>query len=41
MVRLAADCDDPIAKNRMIRELYGEPIRAMSNLEFPPNVVIC
>jgi hypothetical protein len=41
MVRLAADCDDSIAKYGMLRELYGTQVRAMSNLEFPPNVVMC
>jgi hypothetical protein len=41
LVRLAADCDDSIAKYGMLRELYGAQVRAMSNLEFPPNIVIC
>jgi hypothetical protein len=41
MVRLAADCDHSIAKYGMLRELYGAQVRAMSHLEFPPNVVIC
>jgi hypothetical protein len=41
MVRLAADCDHSIAKYGMLRELYGAQVRAMSRLEFPPNVVIC
>lgn len=41
MVRLAARCDDSIAKFRMLRELFGEQVRAMSRLEFPPNLVIC
>jgi hypothetical protein len=41
MVRLAADCDDSFAKYGMLRELFGAQVRAMSHLEFPPNVVIC
>jgi len=41
MVRLAADCDHSIEKCGMLRELYGAQVRAMSHLEFPPNVVIC
>ena len=41
MVRLTADCDDPIAKYGMLRELFGAQVRAMSLLGFPPNVVIC
>jgi hypothetical protein len=41
LVRLAADCGDSNAKYGMLRELYGAQVRAMSNLEFPPNVVIC
>ena len=41
LVRLAADCGDSNAKYGMLRELYGAQVRAMSQLEFPPNVVIC
>src|ERR1700691_4231869 len=41
MVRLTADCDDSFAKYGMLRELFGAQVRAMSHLEFPPNVVIC
>ena len=40
-MRLAADCDDPVATFEMLRELFGAQVRAISNLEFPPNVVIC
>jgi hypothetical protein len=41
MIRLVADCDDPIAKYGMLRELFGAQVRTLTTVEFPPNIVIC
>ena len=41
MIRLVADCDDPIAKYGMLRELFGAQVCTLSTVEFPPTIVIC
>jgi hypothetical protein len=40
-LRLAEDCGNSAAKLGILRELFGAEVRALSNLEIPPNVVIC
>ena len=40
-LRLAEDCSDSIEKFGMLRELFGEQVRVMGNLELPPDLVIC
>jgi hypothetical protein len=40
-LQLAMDCSDSTAQFEMFRELYGTQVRAMSQLESPPSVVIC
>jgi len=40
-LRLAEDCRDFGTKLQMVQELFGEQVRAMSEMESPPHLVIC
>ena len=40
-LRLAQDSSDSIRKFEMVQELFGNQVRAMSQLQSPPNLVIC